>query len=327
MRFFLGLFIILECSIAAKCGTIDEQPSGLDGAEIIWSTPTNNWPSALWVYKVIPQGFSPAVVSNLLALGSFTVSDRTNMLGEAPFKDKTILYFRNEDQSKHLGIFPALGWIDYNDRKAKSASQLESLTGVPDQEETTRLGLKYLRLAGIDISELAIKPGTCDLDLHWERETLEYTDPKTKSSVKVTNLFGVYFNRRIDNINVGGLGLWGGAKVSFGNNAKVVDLQICWRNLKPYQLRDFPSPQQITKWVRSGKIALHSIQDGNTIRPLTSHIKKLTITKATPLYDGKYQDEPMDFVCPYARFEAIAEDGSQTIAVWFISPILTPATP
>jgi len=295
----------------------DGGPAGLQKTEIVWSAPTNGWPESLWVYKVVRQEFSPAVISNLLALSGFTMKDRTNMLDEPPFEDKTILYFRNADQSKYLGIFPALGWIDYNDRRAEAASHLDPVRGVPNEKEATQLGLKYLRLVGIDIAQIATKPGTDELDLHWEKETIGYVDQGTKKEITLTNRYGVFFNRRIDGINVGGVGLWGGARISFGNDAKVVDLQVCWRNLKPYELRPFPSPAEITKWLRSGQIPLRPTVVGATVGRLAEQIQKLTITKATPLYDGKYQDEMMDFVFPYVRFEAVGDDRLGTTALWF----------
>jgi hypothetical protein len=34
--------------------------------EITWSAPTNELPHGLWVYKVIPQDFSMAVISNAI---------------------------------------------------------------------------------------------------------------------------------------------------------------------------------------------------------------------------------------------------------------------
>jgi len=44
--------------------------------DLVWDAPTNELPSALWVYRVLPAQFSPMVISNLMALGSFTLRDR-----------------------------------------------------------------------------------------------------------------------------------------------------------------------------------------------------------------------------------------------------------
>jgi hypothetical protein len=206
--------------------------------------------------------------------------------------------------------------MDYHDQKSEAASQLEPIAGVPDENETTRLGLGYLRLAGIDVSQIATKPGTSDLDLHWEKDTIGFVDQRTRKAITLTNGYGVFFNRRIDGVKVGGIGRWGGVRAHFGNYAKVVDLQVCWRNLKPYELHDCPSPEQITKWIRNGQVKVRAIS--GAVVPVFG---KLTITRATPLYDGKFQDQPMDFVFPYARFEAMASDGKDAIALWFEAPM------
>jgi hypothetical protein len=231
MKFSVGFLTAIGCGITIGASATDATGSvGSPSIEIAWTAPTNDWPEKLWFYRVVPQDFSYVVVSNLLALTGFTMADRTNRLDQPPFRDKSVLYFRNADQSKYLEINPPLGWINYNDRKAEASSQLQIVKGVPDEAETTRLALRFLRLAGVDLSQIARKPGTSDLDLHWEKGTLTYPDPKTKAEISVTNNYGVLFDRCIDGIKVQGFGRGGGVRVRFGNNARVIDLQVCWRN-------------------------------------------------------------------------------------------------
>jgi hypothetical protein len=95
-------------------------------------------------------------------------------------------------------------------------------------------------------------------------------------------------------------------------------LQISWRNLQPYELKDCPPPQHITQLIKTGHILLHTLSSAAVD---FAHIQKLTITKVTPLYPGKHYDEPMDFVSPFAHFEAVAEDGTNAASVWFESPM------
>jgi hypothetical protein len=40
-------------------------------SEILWTAPTNGLPRALWIYKIIPEAFSAAMVSNAMKIGSF----------------------------------------------------------------------------------------------------------------------------------------------------------------------------------------------------------------------------------------------------------------
>jgi hypothetical protein len=63
-------------------------------------------------------------------------------------------------------IVPTLGYIEYSDQNAdaKAVSAVkdvpELVVGVPDLAEATRLGLKYARLLGIEVLQLATKFGT-----------------------------------------------------------------------------------------------------------------------------------------------------------------------
>jgi hypothetical protein len=311
MRLLVLTAIILESCVTICCGA-DAGP-----AAITWSTPTNRLPEKLWVYKVIPQNFSEAVVSNLMSLGSFTIRDRKKVSPYLHEEDSGTLFFGDlEGTQKHLAICPKLGYVEFHDGKAASSSQLHPVIGVPDQDETMRLGLKYLRLVGIDISQIATKPGSLDLDVRYQRETLAYTDQKTKEEIALTNVFGVWFARSIDGLKVGG---YGGMDVSFGNNAKVTDLRLCWRNLVPFELHDCPSMPQITDWIKSGQIRLRVEKTGEMIR--LSDLKKLTVVKATPLYYGKNEDEPADFVFPYVDCQAVAESEKGTNTVSFQSPL------
>ena len=50
---------------------------GANRIEVFWNVPSSNsWPSMVWVYRIVPQNFSSAVVSNLMALGPFTMAER-----------------------------------------------------------------------------------------------------------------------------------------------------------------------------------------------------------------------------------------------------------
>jgi hypothetical protein len=322
MRSALLMLFAMTCA-SSEAGGLPNNGGliGLTNAEIIWAAQTNAWPEALWVYKAMPQEFSDAVISNLMALASFTAKDRTKTPAYLVAEDKKTAFFGQlEGKYKHLAICPTLGYIEYHDPKAEASSQLQPVTDVPDQDETTRLGLRYLRLLGIDRSQLATKPGTSDLDLHWERGTIQYADQKTKNWITLTNEFGVYFRRRIDGINVSGIGLRGGVRISFGNNAAVADLQLCWRNLKPHELRDCVPPDHIVRSLRAGRIPLPS-QAGPP-----AQVRRITIKEATPWYDTKPGDEPEDLVFPKLDIIVRVDSLETTNTVTITCPIF-PQTP
>ncbi|HEY0551381.1 MAG TPA: hypothetical protein VGF13_17385 [Verrucomicrobiae bacterium] len=41
-----------------------------------WKVPTNELPAKVTIYQVTPQSFSPAVISNVVALGGWTMPQR-----------------------------------------------------------------------------------------------------------------------------------------------------------------------------------------------------------------------------------------------------------
>ncbi len=290
--------------------------------KIIWAVPTNIWPvDKIWSYKVIPQEFSVAVISNAMAIGSFTMDDKVKLPPDALAIDKKAICFKDKAETKWLEILPTLGYIKYYDPNAlaQAVSAVkdvpEPVIGVPNETETTQLGLKYLRLLGIDISEIARKPGTDKFDLHWEKRTREWTNQKTHKEIWEVEMFGVFFTRCIDGIEESG---FGNVEVSFGNNAKVFELEVSWRNLQPYQLLDnFVTPEQVVKSIQSRQTRL-PILEGWPV----DEIKTLTITNATPRYSRKPGDEPMDFVVPALQLDAIIDNGKTNRSIWFQTGIL-----
>ena len=198
MKLALSHFIIFGCCIMTAAGRAfaDAKPAN-QTASFIWSAPTNKWPEALWVYKVEPQEFSPAVVSNLMALGNFTAKDRAKRVpSNSPVKDPAALYFSNGDESKHLVIYPSLGFIDYHDEGAQ-ARMTEPVVNVPSEEQVPSLALKYVRLAGIDRSQLETKPDSSDFLMHGERRTRGPFNGKGTDEVQAR---GVFFDRTVDGV-------------------------------------------------------------------------------------------------------------------------------
>jgi hypothetical protein len=322
MRHLLALCFLCGCFLTAGAGTFtNESPAGM---KVIWAVPTNVWPvDRIWSYKVIPQEFSEAVISNAMKIASFTMKDRKPApKGWMPDGYKTLL-FRNADETKYLMICPALGCIEYYDgnAEAKAVSAVkdvpEPVVGVPDLAEATRLGLIYARLLGIEVSHFARKAGSCDFDLHWEITTRGWMNQTTKQWITNTQGFGVDFTRCIDGIEMTG---FGDVSVNFGNNAKLSQLKVSWRNLKPYQLLDkFITPDEIVASIQSGRVRLPRLAGW----PL-DEIKTLTITNATPRYSRKPGDEAMDFVSPALQLGAILDNGITNRHTWFQMGILPP---
>jgi hypothetical protein len=257
----------------------------------------------------------------MMVIGSFTPKDKITTPGSIK-KDKEAL--RYSSGFRFLDIYPSFGFIHYHNeiplgtREGPIKGQLEALTGVPNEEETTRLGLKYIRMLGVEISQLAVKPGTGDLDLHWYRGTRSHTDASGED-VTETNEYGVSFSRRIDGISVEPLGTRGGVFISFGNHAQIIDLQVCWRNFEAYEFSDCPSPKQIGEWLTDGRVS--ALNTGNMVPYRVQPDQHLKITKVQFFYNGVPGDRPMDFCFPFATVEGVAEGKSGTNGFWFRCPM------
>lgn len=329
MRILSILFLFCAYCINSTFGGTftNESPAGFGGTKVIWAVPTNVWPvDKIWSYKVIPQEFSDAVISNVMAIGSFTAKDKVKLSADALAIDKKAILFKDKAETKWLEVLPTLGYIKYYDgnAEAKAVSAIkdvpEAVAGVPDLTGATQLGLKYMRLLGIDSSQIARKPGTLDFDLHWEVKTREWIDQKTKKPVDEIQGFGINFTRCVNGIEIAG---FGDVFVSFGNNAKVHELEVSWRNLQPYQLLDnFVTPEQVVQSIRRRQTAL-PILEGWPI----DEIKTLTITNATPRYSRKRADEPLDFVVPALQLDAIIDNGKTNRFIWFQTGIFSNSKP
>ncbi|MGH7953897.1 MAG: hypothetical protein ACREFE_18520 [Limisphaerales bacterium] len=291
--FFLA-FLMLAAPMSRGDSFTDEITAGM---KIIWAVQTNVWPptNKIWSYKVIPQHFSDVAISNLMtSLGT-----------------------------KNLNINLASGCINYQDEKA-IASMVSSITnvpepvvGVPSRKETYQLGLKYLRLAGIDISQLAVKPDGKLKTTFW-LGTRGWWDTN-HNFINETNSWGVDFYRRIDGIDtIGG----SAAFFEFGNNAKVSDLQISWRNLEPHQLLDhFVTPEQIVQSIQNGKTPfLPRIRTAWRF----GKVKTLTITDAEPCYEMKPAGDTMNFVTPVLQLSAVMNNGTTNWPISFRRSIFPP---
>ncbi len=317
MKPVLILFsILLSCFFCfADNPKPKEAPAATNGIELIWKVSSNNWPSTIWVYKIVPQNFSPMVISNLMALGPFTMANQTNVEGQRPFKDKRLRYFTDTSRKKELGIFPPFGWIYYHHYDAEPKKGEKSM--VPNDEEAYQLAINYLRRFGIDCSQLATKEDGLKLRTMGEVGHRGYFDKEKGEDVKIVINRGVFFIRRVDGIDFDGIGSQGGIYFSFGNEGKLARLEINWKGLEAFQLHKTFTPDQIIEALRNRKAKW------GTRVPAWSEIKKITITEAMPRYRGvSGDDQEQKFVEPYVELTASVDNGITNITAKLECPIL-----
>jgi hypothetical protein len=319
-RLLIGLLVLgVEIAFGGEAPSLQHAGTAFLPAdfEIAWSVPTNQQPKPLWVYKNVPQDFSDKAISNLMALGSFTVREKRKLPSEIMAADKDALHFRTKDETRYLTILPSRGWIEYADNSADDVTK--PIKGVPDDSTAQELALKLLNQIGISADELATKPNSSELLTFQEVRRLGHFDKKQGKRVEEVNSRGIFFIRQIDGIHFAGIGVAGGFFVRFTSNAKVAELRLVWRNLQPYTKYEVASPDRIIRWIKEGK----AVMPAPNVSP--SEIRKLTINQISPLYMGALGDEPQDFTYPFASLNAVADLGQTNVNVQLYCPIIDEA--
>ena len=125
--------------------------------------------------------------------------------------------------------------------------------------------------------------------------------------------------RRIDRIDFTGIGNAGGFSINLGNNGKVGDLQIVWRNLEPYKSCNIATPEQFVRWIKEG---VGVISNRESLDLDWKEVKKLNITKLTPYYLGETGDTIQQTVVPFADLEIRAELPTTNLTFHVSCPIV-----
>lgn len=313
----LSCLLFTAQSVIATGLVLNGPPFTATNVSMVWNAPTNRWPANLWIYKVVPQEFSPSVVSNLMAIGGFRMKDRTHVEGQPPFKDKRLLYFANKEKGQQLGIFPPYGFLYYRDEKAREIGKHRA-PNVPSEAEVLELALKWLDKLGISRADLARKDDSPELYVSRDVRERGWRDKTTGEHIKEVISRGISFVRRIDGVDFTGRGSDAGFFVSFASEGKIADLELVWRKLQKEKFRAVASPTRIMERLKLGQA---------TMVPLTavdlSGATKLTIDKAFPCYLGTDGEEVQEFVYPFAALECTLEfQGGREARVALKCPIL-----
>ena len=277
-------------------------------AEIIWNAPAGELPKNLRIYKMDPQTFSPAVISNAMALASFQWKDLVSPPGY-----KAVLCFqdsKDEFWTRALTIIPQFGQILYRVRANPTNS-----AAVPNDEEVAKRTWKYLAQFQIDPSQLIEKP---------ENRRIEFCEGST------TNVCarGIFLTRKMDGIEIRELGFG----MDFSSGGQIKGFYLVWPVLEVSETFQVVSPDQIVAWVKKGKAfpTEDELKNPATIKNLTA-AQKLIITKITPEYGkGRYGEMPTteseNFVSPFGILEGTASLVDTNVNFRLYCPILSTNT-
>jgi hypothetical protein len=270
-----------------------ENARGEEPLEVVLTAETNHWPRFLWTYVVTPTTLPKAVFSNLLDVASLTIANRTNIVGRGLAKQKDLLFFTDSVRSRFLAILPNAGSIQYKDDSA-IAKPKQLAENIPSEQQALDLALIYLRKMGIDRSSLATKQKTPELLIYREEGRHGWTDKVTGNELVEVIRRGVFFVRRIDDVNFEAIGTKGGVCLFFGNNGKLAEASIVWPTLVPEHLVEIFSAEKIVAAIRSQRFKWISPVSIN------SPIKKIEITGITPQYHGALIGENQSRSEPFA---------------------------
>ena len=253
-------------------------------APIEWQA-TNSLQEQMAVYKVVPQSFSGAVISNAMALGSFRPTQRIRT------SDKGLLYFEDnrENMTRCLRIMPAQGWIRYFDNKADG----HSIRGVPSFEEVEKLALSWFERLGGDVKELDRTPGPRS-----ETTVTSFTKPGGEQISKLVGARWITMFRQIEGINLSRSFF----SIKFGNDARVADLELSWRKLEPVKRYRTISKEQILDHLKAGRAVIPPV----LLAPPSA--KAFKVTGLKPWYVGVKEGVPQDTIYPVANVELVATD-------------------
>lgn len=276
-------------------------------AVVVWAA-TNELPGELWIYKVVPQEFSMAVVSNVMALCEFQWNNLRKPI-DPDIEDKKLITFTDKKQqwTRYLEIAPTLGWIEYNAGQDPKTSS----NGVPSKAEMETLARNALFQLGIDRSLV------CDKHNVFETEQGKLSRDGRRLTTNIVAR-GISLTRLIDGIEPRNV-------VSFRmiveGNMRLTQLILNWRHLSPHEPHLVSTPNEIVHSVRSGYAKLPP--QPADLSGMDSAVKLRITDVMLRYFDGK-GSKSLEFSYPFAALKVLGSfEGTNTTTFFLECPILS----
>jgi len=285
------------------------EPFALKQGRVEWSA-TNSLTTTMNVYRVSPAQFSTEMISKVVGLGGFTNHAQVVKALSPALKGKDCS-FEEQPARKAISISPRRGTIAFMNSKVIALPR-GSVTNVPGNDETLRLARRVYQELGMGESQLA-EGRTANEPLFWRtRQTSTYKRNGTPIREQTAN--GLYLVRGIDDVSFAGVGHFGGLFLLFGNEGRIANFDLCWRNLSVAKKVPVVNRDRISDWVKSGKVFMEPEPD------LPPVIEKLVITNVIPHYYGFNSSEVQEWVYPFLTLEGFAEGAGKKTAVVLCCP-------
>jgi hypothetical protein len=289
--------------------------------DVQWAAPTNDLPSTVVVFEVVPDLRPDVTVSNLMKIGRFRQADRIKGSDPQWPLPKGAYGFEAADDGRTLVYMPKQGRIDFNDESAfDGPASKKTVRGVPDEATVLQLALPLLLELGISTNDI-VRNASGGLRCVYPTGSWGHTDKDTQVYRR-----GIGFTRNLDGKEVDGQRA---VFMEFGSDAKLGKLEARWCTLRPKSTNAVPQPTRILQWIKEGRsmvLSLSGPPDARYVR--ASDIKKLTITSIQPRYPYIDEDDPPKRLYPYALLAATAEFGeNDTEQVFLYCPLISEGLP
>lgn len=289
--------------------------------QVEWKVGTNSLPPTVAIFKVVPASFSPAVISNVVRMTSFTSSDRIQSFGPGEDAPPGSVFFRSQNERSWLNIVPFYGGIRLDARN--DLQPPDDFEQVPDEARAYELGTNILRQLELPPGEVQIRDdqqpravfgaGTITHGVAGPRPG-DLVPRGVHPRISHRSMMRVSFGRQLDNIacdlNPGAL------EVEFGSHERVTRLELTWPGVHAEKRCPVATGDQIMAWIREGRARVQSLDGPMEARSVApTGIKRLTI-KGIRLHYSAFiilsedgEEKPADRLYPYAVLDTEAELG------------------
>jgi hypothetical protein len=255
------------------------------------------------VYKPAVEKVSQTVISNAMAVGSFRPINLVRS------KDKNLIEFRDTPKEQELTRFLKMsanrGWVKYYNRSAEKYPK----HGIPSFEDVDKQILRYLILLGCETNQVSLEPRS-----HHEGTFESYDKPGGRLMAKGVSSRSVCLFRQLNGIPV----LDSSLSVDFGNDAKLITLELSWPPYQRLQQYNTATRDEILKFLKSGR-AFFPVWPQ---QPNVSSAKTFTVKSIQYLYKRGSGTDPQELLRPYASLGMEAEIDGKPVKFGLNCPII-----
>jgi hypothetical protein len=305
MKKIILFFLIQTSSLTA--GFAQSPPWKANGEAIsarpdltVYWQDSAKFPRKAWIYQLLPNNFSPKIISNVMLLCSFTDNDKIQA-------DTNGITFQSADHSRTLSISFSSGEIKYGTAEIRY-SPTNLAVGVPSTNQLPKVAKNVLSKLHISFSDITGWHGANKIDFS-EPLTMFYVGHVTITNISYRT---VYFRRAVDGMPIAGE-FYG---FNVGERGKISKISITWPNLKRVKLYPTVSQKEVIDFLRKGN-AIRGPVPTNIGNIDWSSIKSVTIKNAVPSYQADNNR-----LYPFLRLDVLVDTGSGTVEIGMDCPII-----